>query len=294
MSFAHTPYDGSKQPFAIGMTPMDPADWIEPDAHLARDLAEKDALLTTRRATVFAEEPDSRPAQAETLALLVPHLLARFPDLYAREGEAVRVGGRAAPLVGDAPLLLASRLVQEDLVLMARGPTGWRLSAASLCFPSTWSLAEKFGRDMAAIHADVPGFPGRMGEIVARIFDNLRPGQPVERLNWSIYGDDRLHHPESKSDPHERFPPDAPVLARATIRVERQTLTRLPGTGAILFTIRVFVDPLAALARHPRGATLAQGLRAQLLALTPDQLAYKGLVEARERLAEALAGLAAA
>ncbi|MBK9082159.1 MAG: DUF3445 domain-containing protein [Rhizobiales bacterium] len=292
MSFAYTPYDGSKQPFAIGMTPMDPADWIAPDAHLARDLAEKDALLAQRREIVFAEEPDSRPAQAETLALLVPHLLARFPEIYAREGDGVRVGGRTVPLAGEAPLVVASRLVQEDLVIMARGPAGWRLAAASLCFPSTWSLAEKFGREMAAIHAEVPGFPGRMGEIVARIFDNLRPGQPVERLNWSIYGDDRLHHPESKSDPHERFPPAAPVLARATIRVERQTLTRLHGAGAILFTIRVFVDPLAALSTHPRGPALAGGLRDQLLALTPDQLAYKGLVEARERLAGALAALA--
>ena len=290
--FAHTPYDGSTKPFSVAMRPLDPRDWIEPDANLARDLAEKDALLTGRRDVVFRDEEASRPAQRETLALLADFLPARFPQLYVARGNEIAVAGRAVALDSDAPLLVASRLVQEDLCVMTRGETGWRLAAASLCFPSTWSLAEKIGLDMANIHTHVPGFPGRMQEIVARIFDNLRAEAPVQRLNWSIYGDGDLHHPESKSNPRERFPDETPPLERAHIRVERQTLRKLPETGAILFTIRVYADPVRDLARRPDGKALAAGLRAQLLGLDPAQLAYKGLTEARERLARALETLA--
>ncbi len=294
MPFAHTPYDGSSRPFSIGLRPLDPARWFEPDEHLARDLAEKDALMAGRRDTVFREEAGSRPAQEEALAMIAAHLPDRFPDLWRREGETISVGGRAVALDSDAPLAVSGRLVQEDLCLLERDDAGWRLAAASLCFPSTWSLADKIGRPMCAIHADVPGFPGRMGDLVQRIFDNLKVELPVERLNWSIYGDARLHHPEAKSDVAERFPAHLPILDRATIRVERQTLRRLPDTGAILFTIRVFVDPLAALAGRPDGQELAAALRGQLLGLDAAQLAYKGLGPVRDRLAAALEGLAKA
>ena len=69
-------------------------------------------------------------------------------------------------------------------------------------------------------------------------------------------------------------------------------MRRLPRSGDILFTVRVHVDPVAAFARAPRGRELAQALHDQLAALNPEQLAYKGIVEARERLLDALAALA--
>ncbi len=32
IAFRHTPYDGSATPFTIGLKPIDPARWLEPDA----------------------------------------------------------------------------------------------------------------------------------------------------------------------------------------------------------------------------------------------------------------------
>ena len=131
-----------------------------------------------------------------------------------------------------------------------------------------------------------------MGDIIARIFDSLQPDQIVERFNWSIYGDNKLNHALSRAAPHEHFPDGASVRERAHIRVERQTLRRMPASGDILFTIRIYPEPIAMFAGHPRGPALAAGLRAQLLGLNADQLAYKGLVAAREGLAAALAEIA--
>ena len=198
---------------------------------------------------------------------------------------------RLVALEGAPALLTASRLVQEDLLLMRRDDEGWRLVAGSLCFPSTWVLAEKIGRPMDAIHAPVSGYAGKMAGMVARIFDNLKVEQPAERFNWSIYGDALLRHAQSKQDPLRRFPPGQSA-GHAHIRVERQTLRRLPLSGDILFTVRVHVDPAAALAVDPRGRELARALHDRLAALSPDELAYKGIVEARERLLAALAALA--
>ena len=286
---AHTPYEGSKKPFSIGLAPLDLTDWIEPDEHLAAHLAEKHRLFDAKRSGVFGEEAGTRDAQAEVLALLVDYLPERYPGIYSRDGDRMVIAGVDEPVdlaADEAPLAIASFLVQEDLVLMRPGPDGYRLVAGSLCFPSSWSLAEKFGKPMRDIHGPVPGWEGKMGQLVDRIFDKLKVDQPVWRLNWSIYPDADLHHPESKQLPRDWFSGDAEP--EAFVRVERQTLRRLPVSGDILFTIKIHVDPFEALARHPDGARLAAGLREQILSLDEAQLAYKAMSGHRDRIIAAL------
>jgi hypothetical protein len=296
----HTPYDGSSKLFSIGLKPLDPASWIEVDRHLLSYLAEKHRLYTEIPERVFVEEDGTRDAQQEVLELLGPYLLERFPDTYRRTGSGLEVVGAAnhptlPSRLEDAPLVAASLLVQEDLILMRRDDSGWRLAAGSLCFPSSWLLVEKFGRPLQDIHAPVPGFgPGtRPAELINRMFDGLQ-GQAVERYNWSIQSGDALYHPLSDlqridraTNRPSRFP-DGDIDAHAFIRVERQTLRKLPLTRDILFTIRIHLDPLAVLARHPDRATLAVSFAAQLEALDLAQLDYKGLTADRDRLIERL------
>lgn len=292
MGLAHTPYDGSRKAFTIGLSPLDPAGWVEPDADLGHFLTEKRRLLAGNGAPVLLEEPASRIAQAELRCLLADHLTTRFPSLYAREGDGLRLAcdGSFVPLDGAVPIRDAALLVKEDLVLLTRGADDWRIAAAMVCFPSSWSPAEKFGQPLDAVHAPVPGYAGLFGTRVTRIFDNLRPETPLVRFNWSIYPDARLDHPVSKSNAPDWPRSDADVF----IRVERQTLRRLPQSRDAVFTIGIGVDPLAALAADPRRLDLARGLSVELRGLDAAQLDYKGLGAARERVLAALERIAAA
>lgn len=308
-SLPHTPYDGSSRPFTIGLKPIDPRDLIEPDALLLTYLAEKDRLIGERPDDVFAAEPETGDTQAEVLETLAGYLPARFPQTWSRDGATMAIAGkpgaaaRTVHLSDDArpPLLAAARLVQEDLVIMRKGEDGWRLAAACVCFPSSWTLAEKFSRPLQYIHRPVPGFGAgtRNAEIVTRIFDNLKPGMAVERWNWSLSASNALHHPFSEfarvqraTNGRGKFSCTDP--AAAFIRVERQTLSRLPRSGDILFTIRIHLDPLAVLGRHPARRELAAGFAGQLLELSAEQLAYKGLAEDRDRLVATMRAIAAA
>lgn len=286
--FRHRPYDGSTRPFTVGLKPIGEEVWLEPDSYLDAYLAEKERLFSLDLPAVFRAEDGTDDAQREVLDLVADNLIRFHPRTHAFEPGSATITetGRRIDL-GDGPALLAaSRLVQEDLVIMRRGPDGYRLVAASVCFPSSWRLSEKIGRSMSGIHEGVPDFNGaRMGRVVDRLFENLTADQLVCRFNWSIYPDSNLHHPMPEGIP---FTVTAETLARLFLRVERQTLRRLGKSGDILFTIRIHHDPLAKLAEQDDRKRIASDLRGQLMDLSEDHLDYKGMIRARDEIAAAL------
>jgi hypothetical protein len=241
MSIRHAPYEDSAD-FTIGLKPIPEADWLEGGE--ADPAGRKDPLRLAHPDVVWGETEGSRPGQAEVLAMV----------------EAALGVGEASDL---PPLLAAARRLSDDLVLMEKRDGDWRVAALSLCSPSFFTAHEVLGRSLAEIHRPVTGFADRFLIRVRRIFDGLRPGLVLERRNWSLVNS------------AEPFVPDpTPVRARIGaiesaqagselfVRVERQTLRRLPATGGALFTIRVWLHPLDALADEPaRLAAFAQAWR---------------------------------
>jgi dimethylamine monooxygenase subunit A len=260
--------------FRIGVQPLEPAQWLVVSDRLEAYQAEKAALMAAIPEEVFAAEDGTHDAQGEALervaAFTSAHLGFEIPPAPA----------------GEPPLQHAARFIEDDLVLMRNGATGWRLAAGSLCFPSGWRLREKFGHPLDVVHAPVPAFGTgtRNATLIARMFDNLAVGQPVIRANWSIYPDDALHHPSTEGEQVRIFDPAKPVIGQAFFRSERQTLLKLPRSGDILFTIRIGVERIAELVRRGDGAKLADALAA----MTPEERAYKGMTIALEPLVREL------
>ena len=262
---------------AVGIKALDLQAWIEVDELFVDQLAERRRLLAERRAEVLAGLPESRAGQEELLALLLDHLTARFPDHYRRHGGRIknRATGESFDLEAwaGAPLELAGRLVQEDLCLMQRGEAGYRLVAAVLCFPAHWRLADKLGRPLQAIHDPVPGFGERLAAPVDRFFASIQVERPVWRVNWSLVDTPTLFLP-----PEHRGRPRPIAAARAGeelwLRVERQTLRRLPRTGDVVFGIHTCVEPLAAAIDS---AQAAGALAARIREMPEPMARYKSI-----------------
>lgn len=286
------PIAGISTPFQIGLKPLDVAAWIDVDDRLGAYLDEKQRVMSAHAGEAFAAEAGTEAAQAEVLSLLTAHLTEHYPDLCRQRAGTIDMAGRTVTLDDQPALWTAARLVQEDLVLMRKGAAGWRLAAASLCFPSSWKLADKFGRPMHEVHAPVPGFSEgtRNAGLIERMFDNLRPETPMIRWNWSLFSDPALFHPESAHPGGPRFGAKAEI---AFLRIERQTLRKLPQSRDILFTIRIYVDPLAALERHSDGAGIATTMIGQLRNMSAEQAGYKGLAADRDLLIARLGEIAA-
>ena len=294
---AHTPYDGSSKPFNIGVRPLDVNEWVEVDANLPAYLNEKAQHYRDDRHQVIVSEESSVEAQSEVLNLLSEHVCKRYPNIYCKTESVIDIlHGQFQVALDDQslpPLAIAAKLVQEDLVLMSASPEGWRLVAASLCFPSAWNLLEKFGHPLHKVHGPVPGFGTgtRNASVIDRMFDNLRPEQPVMRWNWSLHEDGELHHPTSHSGSESRFG-NGDIGGHVFLRVERQTLRKLPISGDIVFTVRIYLDPLEVLETMQDGDKLATAIDEQLSIFSVEQESYKGLVGERKRLSDRLRQIA--
>lgn len=286
----YTPYMAGSS-FAIGLSAIDPKRWLEPDDDLAAFLDEKQSLLATDPGAVFQQIDGSEAGQRECLDLVVSHLVGDHPGLCRRMGDRLDVAGRNIDLVSDAPpLITAGSLVQDDLVILSRRETGWHVVAGFVAFPSAWSLREKIGHPMDVVHAHVPGFSSgtRNAAMISRIFDNLQPDLPAVRMNWSIYPEGDLFWPPERNAEANRRPVDA---ARNFVRVERQALRRLPKTGDIVFSIRIYSDPIASLSRLRNAPEIARALIQRLDGFTPEQLGYKGMTGKKAALVAYLNGL---
>jgi hypothetical protein len=259
---------------AMGVSALDPDSWIELDRDYAETLALKRTLLATRHEAVFAALPDAAAASEELLATLTAHLLRRFPQLFERRAD--RVLNKLTDEAWDVahptlhPLELAGRLVQEDFCLLLPDATTHRLAAASLCFPSRWHLSEKLGHPLSAIHGPVPLYAERLGSPVDGFLARLQPHNPVWRLNWMVHDDPSLFQPVRSPSPEPITRENAGELL--WLRVERQTLRRLPQSAAVIFTIRTHLTPLAAaIATRQAAAELAATIRS----MPPEIRAYR-------------------
>lgn len=293
-SSLYTPFDAPYR-LAMGLIALPEDEWFEPGPDFVGQLLEKRRLLAERHDDVFRAMPGSEAAQAAFRDAIFAHLPRAHPDLYRAEGEALLIPAlderwtRATDL---APLDQAARWVQEDLCLMERDGDGrWCLTAASVCFPTRWRLAQKIGHPLDVIHAPAPQLTEKLARPMARFFDQLKPGRGVWRLNWSVLDDPALYQPTGHSRTDERDDITAENAGdRLWLRSERQTLRRLADDRpAVLFTIRIHVRPLADLAARPEAAARL----AETLATMPDDIyAYKSFRPYGQALRAYLARLA--
>jgi hypothetical protein len=279
----YLPFEPGPHRLQMGLMALKPEDWIELDETLGATLLAKRRLLAERHGEVFAALPETEAAGAEVLALLADHLPRRFPTQYPRMNTTIAVAatgeliGIGAP--GVHPLETAARLVPEDLCLMRGTDAGTILAAACVCFPSRWRLADKIGRSLGEIHGPVPGYGAALGRPVDRFFAKLAADRPVWRLNWTIH---------ARSEP---FQPVAPKIGGVDptdfaegvfLRVERQTLRRLPTSGDVLFTIRTYIHPLGEIAKN---AATARRLAAAVENLPPPMRVYRSMTAFADELA---------
>ncbi len=219
-----------------GIRPIAPEDWLIRDDAFAAQMALRDRLIDTRPEEVHEGLPTAEAAALECLDLVI-ETLERDPSYTIAQDTARRPDGVLVQIDRTQPLMTLGRLQQADICLMEAGADGHVLTGAILCFPAHWTLAEKIGKPLPAIHRPVDEFTPDLAKRVQRLFDALKPGQVLCRGNALPYEEAELFTPKSETTPVIR----RKMSNARYVRSERQTLRRLPKSGAVVFTIHTFM-----------------------------------------------------
>ena len=235
----------------LGLRSCTEEDWLPFEDPFGDDMARshqiwlKTTLSEKQHEDVFSALSATESASAEVLAMICSYLRTFHSSQSLRPDRHLH------------PLDAAARLIPEDLLVLAPQPVDsdeweknseWRLVAASLCFPAHWVLAEKMNRSLADIHAPVPHYKERLETPLDRFFTHMQVGTISTRMNWSLQFGNALFAPHREA----RLPSQGQeAIQQIFVRMERQTLRKLPLTGHILFTIRTSVVPVMAWKNTP-------------------------------------------
>jgi hypothetical protein len=265
---------------------------IEIDNQLYREeLALKNALLSDEYDQYFQAEAGTEAMQWDVVDLLLHDMVEHYPQYFELDidddrwswrncilGEEVHFVFGESGSLPLSPLDWVGRQVQEDLLIL-RGEvgSGMPLVAGQLCFPNAWCLDDKMGKSFLGIHDNVPLFVEYLGRSSSLLLERLKIDRPVWRVNWSIKATPRLNQiPRfsfEEQQAYQYFTVEN-IGEQCFLRIERQTLSRLPRTGAILFTIHTYQTPIAEILRNAEQAHRMAGV----IRTTPQELlVYKNI-----------------
>ena len=244
----------------LGTFPVEIANWLLRDAEFDLTVQLKKKLLATRRSEVVGLQPGGEDVAQEAAQLV-------------SQWAGVELSSTGINALVDASLLVADELAVLQPVKSQDGSEQLLLNAAVVCCPSRWMLSEKMGHNMLAIHEPVAKYADHVGAAVDTYFQRLTVEKPVWRSNWIIQDHPALFQPQIPSGPLVKTPDEL------WIRMERQTLRRLPKTGGILFTIRGYQQPLPEYLS--RSKQIAQDTRTLVERLPDDVAQYKSVLKYR-------------
>lgn len=241
------PWRGGTAKHRLGLHPVHAASWLSPADDASR--AHKESILATRYEDAVAVVPRGVAAE-RALTSVKPPSADRFPDAIANVAMDVR----------------------DDLCLLDV-PDSQRLVAGCVCSPSYWRLRDKIGKSLWRVHRPVQGMNRKIGASIRHFVERAPTGQPFERHNWFLHGEDALFRLAQESEIAE----DASTWF---VRSERQTLCRLTDRY-LLFSIDVRCEPLADIVAYPAAR---DDLIAALVRMDCDEVAHFGGCDKHARL----------
>jgi hypothetical protein len=242
-------------------------------------------------------------AEWDTLELLMESLATDYPELFQleRNGDAWRWVNRPLGLdqsfifgrpetLPCPPFEYITRQVQGDFTLQDQRDGNLYMDGGMVTSQADWSLNFDLGMTFHEWHGPVPvahelGVFDRALQYLLR----LQLGKPVRRLNWTLTVNPRL---DTSPENYPLWGPDKATVTpgnvgeKMCLRVELQTLTRLPRSNAILFGIRGYLIRLNELVRVKK---FAKRMHRVLRDLHPEIAEYKGMPRYRQIIVDYLA-----
>ncbi|SAL49680.1 hypothetical protein AWB68_02461 [Caballeronia choica] len=257
----------------------------------------RDRALTLERDPLRSQVLDHMDAaQWDTLEMIMESLAADYPEHFklTRDGDHWTwinqpLGLEQQFVFGDEatlpcpPFEYITRQAQGDYVLLDHRDDNLFMDGGTVTTQADWSLDFDLGMSFMEWHGPVPlAHQAGIFERALKFLLRLQLGAPVRRLNWTMTVNPRL---DTSPESYPEWGPDRASITpenvggKLHLRVELQTLFRLPRSNAILFCVRCYLIALDELVRVPKWG---RRMHRVLASLPPELVDYKGITRYRK------------
>ena len=189
------------------------------------------------------------------------------------------------------PLDWIGRQVQEDLLILSNDDSA-ALIAGQLCFANGWSLDDKFGQPFLTIHAPAPTMINGTMQTAQKLMEKIQVSKPVWRCSWNFKVWNNLDLSSKYNTPYNeelkrlalQLTPEN-IGNHVYLRIERQTVSRLPHSGCVLFGVHMYQNTLD---DEQMTNKQAQNMRDVLQTTPKEMLNYKAITPFYDALVEYL------
>lgn len=300
------PFTGKPYNLTMGIKRLDPQDWLLVEDTYKEILAERKRILTNShpaypkdkdlRNCTLLELPDADFAIRELYDVMVQYMCDKYPMIFVAKDNKVTntvstqtFPQKALPSQSREELLdILGQNIEEDFLLLLKDPSvpdnngEYVLKAGIFAFAAGFNPRTKLNKPLTAIHGPVPGYESKLKKSMNRYFDRVNATEFVTRSNFSVQTHTKFYVDDSNKGYHGsgKPPVDYDLLdfsRQVNYRSERQTLTKLPESGAIVFTTRTYLHPFSRF-KHDFPED-GKRLLASLKNFSTDMAFYKNAIE---------------
>ncbi|KAF3222752.1 hypothetical protein TWF192_008795 [Orbilia oligospora] len=244
----------------MSLTRLEPNWWLELEDTYSTRLLQRSQILREYKTKVIDRHLDiSNPwrvevACKELMEMVIQFLCSRYPQyFYFNTSKFVflnRILGKEFEVYKMDPLDFVFQNVPEDfaIVMPDDGRGGkYVFVAGMICSSVGWDLGEKIGKVLGEIHGVVPEYKEKMERSMDRwvIQQSLTIMIYKEKGSWDIVVGEPLFVCGGEEFNKRRSGQDQSIKEEdLTLRVDWQTLRRLPLSGGIVFNYKALFTPV--------------------------------------------------
>ncbi|KAJ7445755.1 hypothetical protein B0H11DRAFT_1930440 [Mycena galericulata] len=231
----------------MSLKSMNPDLWIELESTYRIRIHERMSLYSKHGKKIVDCLPGAEGACLELMEMVIQFVCARYPCQFEVDRSGVfqnKILGISSDTKTMQPLLFLLQHIPEDfLITLQDEKTGlYAFRAGVSCSSMGWNVSTKIGLHLHEIHEPVPDYKEKMQFSMDRYFSKMPTDKPIQRGSWGIEIGQPLFLQED--DPEFRRAVPNLEVSNIHLRVDWQTLRRLPQSRAIVFNFKALFTPI--------------------------------------------------
>ncbi|KAF5009258.1 hypothetical protein FDECE_4551 [Fusarium decemcellulare] len=243
----------------MSLQKFEPDFWVELENNYFDMLKRRKDLYKQQGTNILNYGPGSELACRELMEMVLQFLCIRYPHYFSlTDSNTVfrnRLLGVSTDLTSTHPLHVLFEHVPEDFAIMQRDEVDgmYYLRAGFICSSIGWTFGTHFNRQLRAIHTEVNDYEEKMAKSMDRYFSKMPTDKPIQRGAWFVEDWEPLFvtPDEYKANGGTRHKGEKVSIDQCYLRVDWQTLRRLPLSGAVVFNFKAIFTPMTELRDEP-------------------------------------------